>query len=246
MVRSALVTTGDSAFSADYEDTPSYSLTLVASTTPDDRVKYARLNVTVKVVNTEDIGTVEINAREPQVGRPVVATLDDKDGGVTGVSWKWYRGGVALTDAASVTALDARPACTAADADDAVVADASTTCEIGGAAGSALYTPGADDVPWLLHAVATYTDMIENEDRDPGSGEDEVDLTELAGVSSEYAAQESDPANTAPVFPDQDLNAAGDRAGIRRGDGRAKRGRELGCRHSRRRPGRGDGRRHGR
>ena len=200
----------DTGFSADYEDTPSYSLTLVASTTPVDRVKYARLNVTVKVVNAEDRGTVEINAREPQVGRPVVATLDDKDDGVTGVSWKWYRGGEVLTDAASVTALDARPACTAADADSAVRPSATDACEIGSAAGSALYTPGADDVDWLLHAVATYTDMIENEDRNTDA--DIVDLTELAGVSSEYAAQTSDPANTAPVFPDQDLNAAGDQS----------------------------------
>ena len=201
-------------FAADFEDTPSYSLTIVAAGSDendDDRgTMYARLAVTVKVVNAEDRGTVELNAREPQVGRPVVATLEDKDGGVNSVSWKWYRGGAALTDAASVTALDARPACDPDDADDPVNPSATDACEIGGAAGSALYTPGDDDDGWLLHAVATYKDMIENPDRNVDA--EIVDLTELAGVSSEFEAQESDPANTAPVFPDQDLNAAGDQS----------------------------------
>ena len=137
--------------------------------------------------------------------------LTDKDGGATGVSWKWYRGGPSLmaeTSPQTLETLDDAAVCDA-DADTPVNPSATGACEIGGAAGSALYTPGADDVGWLLHAVATYTDMIENPDRDNTGG---VDLTELAGVSSEFAAQESDPANTAPVFPDQDLNAAGDQS----------------------------------
>ena len=109
---------------ADFEGKPSYSLTIVASGSgadDDDRgTMYARLPVTVMVVNAEDRGTVELNAREPQVGRPVLATLDDKDGGVTGVSWKWYRGGTARylmpTTAGALATLEGRPACDA-DAD---------------------------------------------------------------------------------------------------------------------------------
>ena len=59
----------------------------------DDRVTmYGKLTVTVTVVDGEDTGTVDLNAREPQVGRTVQATLVDADGGETGVKWQWYRG----------------------------------------------------------------------------------------------------------------------------------------------------------
>ena len=78
-------------------------------------------------------------------------------------------------------------------------ADASTTCRIDDET-SALYTPGDDDVGHTLHAVATYQD-------DQGDSTDEV-----AGASSEKVAQEANPANTAPEFPDQDLNTAGDQS----------------------------------
>ena len=205
---------GDVTYRANYEDQSSYSLTLVASGTDaddDDRgAMYARLAVTVMVLDREDPGKVTINAREPQVGRPVLATLSDPDGGETEISWKWYRGGPSLqaeTSPQTLTTLEGVSACDP-DATPAVNPSATDACEIGSAAGSALYTPGDDDVGWLLHAVATYKDNIDT-DRDTT---DAVDLTELAGVSSEFAAQASNPANTAPVFPDQDPNTPGDQS----------------------------------
>ena len=82
-------------------------------------------------------------------------------------------------------------------------------CEIAGAAGSALYTPGADDVMFTLHAVATYKDNI---DYGSVTARRSSTWTELAGGSTERPAQASDPANTAPSFPDQDLNTAGDQS----------------------------------
>ena len=66
--------------------------------------------------------------------------------------------------------------------------------------GLALYTPAANDVDRTLHAVATYKD---NQNKD---------TEEHAVGSSEYPAQASNPANSAPVFADQDLNTAGDQS----------------------------------
>ena len=63
-----------------------------------------------------------------------------------------------------------------------------------------LYTPGDDDETHLIHAVATYKDA------------QNTDTEETAIGSSERVVQDADPANTAPVFPDQDLNTAGDQS----------------------------------
>ena len=83
------------AFTANFEGTPSYSLVVIAQSGAEDdgRDMYTRLGVTVKVVDGEDDGTVEISALEPQVGSAVVATLKEEDKDVTGVVWQWFRGG---------------------------------------------------------------------------------------------------------------------------------------------------------
>ena len=122
---------------ANFEDQSSYSLVLVASSTGTDRATmYARLPVTVNVLDREDPGEVDLNARQPQVGRPLLATLSDPDGGETDVSWRWYRGGASLdtnTDGTvDTTELDAFADCD----DDNPAADNTTTCDITGAAGS--------------------------------------------------------------------------------------------------------------
>ena len=88
--------TVDSDFRANFEGkNPTYSLVVIArsgATTDDDsREMFTRLGVTVKVVDQEDDGTVEISALEPQVDRAVVATLKERDKGVTGVVWQWFR-----------------------------------------------------------------------------------------------------------------------------------------------------------
>ena len=41
------------------------------------------------MIDAEDGGTVSLTAREPQVGRTVVATVSDPDGGVTLTRWTW-------------------------------------------------------------------------------------------------------------------------------------------------------------
>ena len=75
----------------DYEKRSSYSITIVAESGAGDGLRTSRLNVTVKVTDAEDTGEVKFSQREPQVGRPVVATAEDEDGGVTISAWQWYR-----------------------------------------------------------------------------------------------------------------------------------------------------------
>ena len=217
------VLTSTAALTADFEDKASYSIVIVASTTgANDNeatppaggnrgTKYGRLAVTVKVVDGEDSGTVALSSREPQVGRAVIATLTDKDGGETAISWQWYRGGASDTQTTTLVGLSTEAnietnTCTDADGDN--VASPTQPCVIDGAK-SALYTPGEDDVGHLLHAVATYKDNIAF-DQDPNTDGDQ--LEETARGVSERDVETSDPANTAPAFPDQDLNTAGDQS----------------------------------
>ena len=79
---------------ADFEDKSSYSITLTV--TDENTDEFNKLDVTVKVVDAEDDGEVDLSAREPQDGYAVVATLDDPDGGKTAVTWQWYRGGAQM------------------------------------------------------------------------------------------------------------------------------------------------------
>ena len=75
---------------ADYDDATSYSITLTVTDAETD--EFNKLDVTVKVVDDEDTGEVDLSAREPQNGFPVVATLDDPDGGETAIKWAVVQG----------------------------------------------------------------------------------------------------------------------------------------------------------
>ena len=209
----ALTTATD--LEADFEDQSSYSLVIVATSggtdaaNRGDRERIGKMDVTVMVVDGEDGGTVDLSAREPQVGRAVIATLSDKDGGETAVTWQWYRGGAATTVAVLQELVHdpaANPNQVCDDEDDNTAAGAA--CVLDGAK-SALYTPDADDVGEVLHAVATYKDNIDSDQDDTETG---VQLEETARAESERPVETSDPANTAPAFPDQDLNTAGDQS----------------------------------
>ena len=113
-----------------------YEVTVVVT---DSKGNSDEQDVTVKVTNVEEPGTVTLFPLQPQVDVPVTATLADPDNvTVSSVSWQWYRGD---------SAEDASE-CADADSDD---------CFIKGAT-SATYTPVADDTGKTLTAVATYTD----------------------------------------------------------------------------------------
>ena len=76
-------------YTPNYETKDSYSIAIVATSGEGDRTRRARLDVTIHVIDAEDTGSVSLNAREPQVGRTVVASVSDPDGGVTLTRWNW-------------------------------------------------------------------------------------------------------------------------------------------------------------
>ena len=48
-------------------------------------------NVTIKVTNKEEAGSLSLSSQQPDVGVEITATLSDPDGGVTGQRWQWAR-----------------------------------------------------------------------------------------------------------------------------------------------------------
>ena len=184
----------DEGHTPNFEKQSSYSITIVAMSGEDDRVRRARLDVTVHVIDAEDDGTVSLTAREPQVGRTVVATVSDPDGGVTLNRWTWS------TQAATPGVGDAPPTCPDADAGTWVNVDPDVS--------SGAYTPKSGDADSCLRATATYTDNIEGD----GNDVDTDGNMEMVSKVSEKPVQMSDPANTAPEFPDQDLTTIGDQS----------------------------------
>ena len=134
---------GADSHTPDYEKQSSYSITIVVSSGTGNDLRRTRLDVTVNVVDAEDEGTVSLSQREPQIGRVVVATLDDKDGGVVVSKWIWERSDVG--DDAGVEV--------AADCDTAVYTGTGSGLITG--ASSAAYTPTDDDENRCLRATVT-------------------------------------------------------------------------------------------
>ena len=189
-----------------YEAKDELSITLMVE---DDEFAVGTVDVKVTVQNAEDNGSVELNAREPQVGKAVVASLSDGDGTVRGQEWQWYRNAASTTTDADLVA-----ATTDCEADTA------TLCPIDGATSPA-YTPTADDegdTKGLLAARVTYTDACvrgtaETPPLCDGLADGETDVANSAFKVTERDVQIADPANTAPKFADdQDLNTAGKQA----------------------------------
>ena len=207
-----VTTAADAKF--DYEDKKELSITLVVTSGGDaaaergDRERITKLAITIKVQNAEDDGEVKISQPEPQVGRSVFATLDDKDGGQRDVKWKWYRGGTSDTTAGELTTLVGTLTADPLPEDCSETLEASRTVACLVADGSPLYSPGDDDAPYRLHAVATYLDDFVTDE-----GDNDTDDGDSAVGSTERPVQISDPANTAPKFDsDQDPNTPGNQA----------------------------------
>ena len=156
-----------------------YEVTVVVT---DSKGNSDEQDVTVKVTNVEETGTVTLSTLQPRVSFPVTATLADADNITAGsVSWQWYRGTVTLT------ALPEECDTTAGN-----------SCAIKGAA-SDTYTPVVDDITDTLTAVAQYTDGSPNE----GDAKDVV-------VRQAANTVLADTRNKAPVFPDLDTEMEGD------------------------------------
>ena len=162
-----------------------YEVTVVVT---DTKGNSDSQDVTVKVTNVEEAGTVTLSTLQPRVAFPVTATLADPDNITAGsVSWQWFNGTVNINTAQENNGLPEECATTAAN-----------NCAIKGAI-SDTYTPVTADVGDTLTAVAIYTDGSPNED----------DAEDVVGAPAANQVL-ADTRNKAPMFPDQDAEMDGD------------------------------------
>ena len=156
-----------------------YEVTLVVT---DSKSNSDEQEVTVKVTNVEEPGTIELSTLQPRVGFPVTATLTDPDNVTAGsVSWQWYRGNNIVT-----TSLPAECAETT-----------DNNCAIKDAAADT-YTPVADD-------IRRYPDCGSHLHRRRPNDGDAKDVMTGEAANAVLA----DTRNKAPVFPDQDMEMGG-------------------------------------
>ena len=117
----------------DFERKASYRLTVGVS----DGSLSSTLDVTVRVLNVDEAGTVALTSAQPQVGTPLTATLSDPDGSITGAMWQWQR---RVDDTADWVDVPAG------------VEGTSEGAELSS------YTPLAGDVGFMLRATVRYRD----------------------------------------------------------------------------------------
>ena len=185
-------TTGDDAHTPDYEKQSSYSITIVAISGVDARRLAGRLDVTIKVTNAEDAGSVELSQIEPREGLPVTATLTDQDGSVNISTWQWEYaplGGETTCQTVASGWTNVPGATSASYTPNDFVSEGTTTTIAGN----------------CLRATATYTDGIADatgDNTEPDTATEETDAV----------VQEAGAVNSAPKFPDQDLTTPGDQS----------------------------------
>ena len=99
-----------------------------------DGTSVGRLNVTIRVTNVDEPGSLEANVEEPRVGQTMRLAVEDEDGGVSVREWKWERG-------------DAIGSCISV-----------TTWETISSARSSSYTTSAADQDHCIRVTAIYND----------------------------------------------------------------------------------------
>ena len=178
-----------SSHEPDFEKQSSYSITVTAHSGAGSRRLTAKLDVTIEVVNTHDLGEVTLSQRQPNVGIEIEATLSDPDGGVEIIRWVWER---TANDRLATSAK-----CEDIDNDEAWTA-------IGDAL-SAVYVPRPTDVGRCLRATAFYTDSLDDTVlKATGVLEDPT-----GGVKTDDPDPGLPSVNAAPEFPDQDFLTPG-------------------------------------
>ena len=144
----------------DFEEKSSYSITVTARSGTPFRRKSSSLDVTIKVVDTEDVGEVSLSQRQGQVGIDINATVSDPDGGVSIRRWEWARSAEITVNEQGTPSAECR-----ADPDtplDVVDPDGWTTID---GASSAAYTPEQADLGTCLRATVFYTDNLDDTER---------------------------------------------------------------------------------
>ena len=189
----ALDTTGVLTFKASpnyesYADTNgdnAYRVTIVA-TDGDELTDEEAL--TIEVNNLDEGGFVSLSTRQPAIGRPVMATLTDLDGGVNGAMWQWQS---STTDAAGAPFTDIEGATSASYTPKEEVPDNEATGDVDESAPS--------DEGLFLRATVTYRDT-QSIDDDPNTPAEEGRRTAIM-ATSENAVRAVPGTNADPMFP---------------------------------------------
>ena len=180
----------------DFEEKNSYSISVVVRSGTGFRGRSSTLDVTIEVVDTEDVGEVSLSQRQPQEGIEVHVMVSDPDGGVSTKRWEWERSSEITVDDTGTPSAECR------DDPDTPGIDVVVGWILIDGASLEVYSPKLADVGRCLRATAVYTDNIENP----------ADADERATGVLERPVQDSRPANAAPKFVDQDLNTTGDQS----------------------------------
>ena len=97
---------GDLTFKAspDFEnraDANSNNIYEVTVTATDSAGNTASRDVTVRVTNVEELGTITLSTLQPEAATPVRAYLSDLDGSISGLKWQWSKDDSEIPDATS-------------------------------------------------------------------------------------------------------------------------------------------------
>ena len=185
----------------DFEHQSSYSITVLAHSGEDSRRLSAALDVTIEVVDGEDIGAVVLSQRQPEVGIAIHAAASDDDGGVVIKKWLWE-----LSD--EVTVNDRRaPSAECRDDPDTPGIDPVGGWTMIAGASAAVYSPKSADVGRCLRATAVYIDNV-GRVQEQATGVLEVPVGRHGSFDTDPAS-DSGFVNAAPVFRDQDFNTEG-------------------------------------
>ena len=157
-----------------------YQVTVVAR---DSQLATGSRDVTVRVTNEEEPGSVSLSHIQPEVATSLTASLTDVDGGITGLKWQWMRS--TAGDADSPTTCDA----TAADTDYGKITGKT----------SSTYRPAPADVGKCLRVTATYDDTVTNKDDADTTDIDESEPT-VVRATSENPVRVAVSPNDKPYF----------------------------------------------
>ena len=119
-------------------------------------------SVTVTVTDVDDVGTASIDRPQPQVSRPLSASLSDEDDMVDDQTWEWARS-----------------------------RDGSTWTDIEGAI-SPLRSPTLADVGMYLRATVAYADKFGDGKTVSAVSANRVEATTLANTAPSFAGQDDD------------------------------------------------------
>ena len=142
-----------------------YEVTVVAR---DSQLATGSRDVTIRVTNRDEDGSVSLSHIQPEVATSLTASLTDQDGGITGLKWQWMR----------TTAGDANSpeTCAATDPDTDYGKITGKT--------SSTYRPVPGDVGKCLRVTATYDDTVRNKDLASTTDRDESEPTVVPVTST--------------------------------------------------------------